>query len=501
MAEGYFTSEEMRDLLTETRDAVKALAEDGVQLTGSKAEEIIENQYKTINIILHRTNLGKIFGSTWDKGESPTLTRTDHAINAVAEAGVDMQNVRNDFDGFPIFGEIKEVEDSYGNIFMRIPKLYIRKAKADGYRLWQVSKTEYPGFYLPWCFWDFDNNKALDYFDFGKHKGSYDGNDNLCSIPGVAPKCNQNIVQFRTAALKNNNPAEGIKGYQQLDLHAVDMLRTLAFIEFGTLDIQSIMKGYTEGIYSNTHVAIVEENGTNSIVITNAQGNNYKIGQTVSVSKVGTAESSLPNIAYGRTITNIETDTPTSDQTTITFDGEAVDIALGDFIQNTGFLNGFSSQIAASSGSIVSNSTGKFPCIYRGIESPFGDMYQFVDGINITSARQAWITENAANYASNVFAFPYKKLGYTNAQASNYIKEMGLDPKFPFAEFPVDVISSGQTKYYSDYYYQASSANYIARFGGLWNAGAAAGFSLWRLDSASAHSGSRSGGRLLKKPL
>jgi hypothetical protein len=454
---------------------------------------------KNINMILSRKPDEVILGATWDKGETPTLTREEAAKDLVANVGVDRENVRNDFDAAPIFGEIKEVEDELGNIFMRIPKFFIRKAKGTDYRGWWVSKTEYPGFYLPWCFWDFDNNKALDYFDFGKHKGSYDGNGNLCSIPDVAPKCNQNIVQFRTAAQKNN--AGGIKGYQQLDIHAVDILRTLAFIEFGTLNIQSIMTGYTNGIYGKTHAALINESDTNSIVITNAQASNYEIGQTVSISTAAIAESSLPNIAYGCTITNIETDVPESGQATITFDGDPVNISIGDYIQNTGFINGFSKRIAASSGSIINNDTGKFPCIYRGIESPFGDMWQFVDGVNITPDWQAWITENTANYASNTFAFPYKQLGYTNAQTTNYVKEMGLDPNFPFAEFPVAVISSGQTKYYSDYYYQASVTNYIARVGGSWSNGAYAGLSYWSLNHTSSYSYSFIGGRLLKKAL
>ena len=47
---------------------------------------------------------------------------------------------------------------------------------------------------------------------------------------------------------------------------------------------------------------------------------------------------------------------------------------------------------------------GKYPAVSTGaVESPFGDMWQFVDGVNINE-NQAWVAKNAAQYASNVFA-------------------------------------------------------------------------------------------------
>ena len=68
--------------------------------------------------------------------------------------------------------------------------------------------------------------------------------------------------------------------------------------------------------------------------------------------------------------------------------------------------------------------------MYRGIESTYGDIYQFVDGININDL-QAWVALNANDYASNVFASPYKELGYLNAPASEYIKRNGLRQSVP----------------------------------------------------------------------
>ena len=68
-----------------------------------------------------------IYGVSWDKGELPDLTRTDDAVGLTANVGIDTAVVTNDFDNTPLFGSIREVEDTLGNKFIRIPKLYIKK--------------------------------------------------------------------------------------------------------------------------------------------------------------------------------------------------------------------------------------------------------------------------------------------------------------------------------------------------------------------------------------
>ena len=443
--------------------------------------DIMRRQFAVASdVIVH-----DVYGVSWDKGETPTLTRTDKAIGLIANAGIDDQVVQNDFDSVPIYKAMREVTDDYGNVFIRIPKVYIRKTDGVGSKTWQVCGTKRPGFYLPWCFWDFANNRELPYIDVGKHKATLSANNKLESKPGSPPLINKNIVQFRDYATANG------LGYQQLDIHVIDVLRTLFFIEFATLDAQSVMQGYSSGRYgTESDLATISESATNRIIVSNATAAGYSAGQTISV---GTARYGT-NVFYGRTITAIED--YDVDNKAIVFDGELVDITAGNFLQNTGWINGFSSGIAASSGSIVANN-GKYPCSYRGIESLWGDVFQFVDGVNITD-RQAWVCKNAAQYASNVFANPYEQLSYINGDTNGYITAMGYDPNFPFAEFPVAI--SPSVTHYKDYYYQDVGLR-IARFGGSWIAGAYAGLSYWALYSSSSTATVHYGGRLLKKPL
>ena len=50
--------------------------------------------------------------------------------------GIDSEIVRNDFDNVPLFGEIHEVVDTLGNVFVRIPKFYIKKVDTENFKSW-----------------------------------------------------------------------------------------------------------------------------------------------------------------------------------------------------------------------------------------------------------------------------------------------------------------------------------------------------------------------------
>ena len=446
-----------------------------------------------INRTITRDEGKAIFGARWDKASSPTLVRTDESVGMTANAGVGSASVINNFDVAPIWGEIEEVQDTLGNVFMRIPKCYIKKVDAPGFLSWQVSKHRHPGFYLPWCFWDFTNGRELAFVDVGKYKGSSEviaTTTRLRSVPNVAPLINTTIVNMRTFAQNNN--VSGLNGYQQLDIHVVDLLQTLFYIEFATLHSQAIMQGLSIGPYSAAHTATVAETAVNRIIVANAHADLFRVGQTISI---GTSLGGN-QIFYGRRITAITVFDASN--RAISFDGAPVNIAVGNIVYNTGAINGFSlGAISATSGTPVAND-GRFPMMYRGIESLYGNTWQFVDGININE-RQAWIATNAAQYASNVFASPYTMLGYVNSATDGWVTAMGFDSFNPFANLPV-AVGGGTTTFYSDHYGQAAGQR-IAFFGGVWTFGSALGVSCWNLDGSSASAVVALGGRLLKKPL
>ena len=449
------------------------------------AEILLPNKNQ-IDKIIKKSPFHKTYGIDWDVS-AKTFTRTNDAADAVVNLGTDLNIVENDFDVSEIFGSITEVEDDYGNVFIKWPKTYLRKIVTPTRVINQASLQKKPNYYRPAIFWDFTNNKELDYVLIGKHIGSLSADGTrLESKPGKYPLVSKNIVQMRTLAQANG------AGYQLLDIHAVDYLQTLFTIEQATVDSQSKLFGYANGRYTETDLAVITESDTNKVVLPNATAALYEVGQSISM---GTSLGGN-QIFYGRTIISIEVYDDSNKS--LIFDGNPVTITAGNMVYNSGYKTGFSSNIASSVGSINSNSSGKHPFVWHGIESLYGDIWQFVDGLNIND-NQSWVCRDADDYASNLFAVPYEKLSYINATSNNYVLTRGFDRAHPYAQLPTAVGAIGDSQY-KDYYYQATGQR-IALVGGSWTDGSAAGLFYWTLSSSSANTGLSIGGRLLKKAL
>ncbi len=431
--------------------------------------------------------LMEIYGAYWNGGSSPTMTRTHGAIGATVNAGTDANMVLNTADFWSVFKDNEEVTDSYGNQFIKWNKCYIRKIfLLPGYYWKGASRFKHDeNWYLPACFYDFTNSKELDYCYIGKYPASLsDDGLRLESKSGKFPLSNKNIVQFRDYAKANG------AGYQQLDIHVVDLLTTLYEIEFATLNSQSVCAGFTAGQWNSAHTAVIAETGVNRIVIANAYADAYRVGQTIGI---GTSLGGN-QIASNRLITAISV--YDASNKAITFDGAAVNVSIGNIVYNLPMKNGTCDAVASSVGSPVSNSDGKQTFKWHGLESIFGNIWQWVDGININEF-QAWVCRNADNYASNLFGAPYEQLGYVNANANGYTIEMGYDANLPFANFP-KTLGGSSTTYYSDYYYQ-NTGQRVARLGGYLDNGSGTGLRAWFLHSSSALAHVSIGGRLVKK--
>ncbi|WP_258115469.1 fibronectin type III domain-containing protein [Levilactobacillus yiduensis] len=156
--------------------------------------------------------------------------------------------------------------------------------------------------------------------------------------------------------------------------------------------------------------------------------------------------------------------------------------------------NGTGSNHAGSSG--YATSTG--PMDYRGIENMYGNLYQFVDGINITN-QKPWVCDDPAKYQSDLFAAPYQPLGYA-LPASGFITKMGYDPDHPFAQFAT-VANGTLSTYYTDYQF-TTTGNMVAYYGDYWGSSVGYGGAFcWGFDYASSGTGVYHGSRLIRRAL
>ena len=480
---------ENADIIDESIKEVDGRISNIIAQSGTSSTEVVDARgtYTVLGDRLENieTTLGmkSILGAKWNRTSNPIMTRIGGAVGMTAAIGIDGQVVINDFDNAPIYRDMKQVTDLLGNVFIRIPKFYIRKQVTSTFQTWEVSPFKHDGFYLPWCFWDFVNNKELDYVDVGKYQASKSVDNKLESKPLTYPLINASIVTFRTYARANG------AGYGQFDIHVADALQTLFLVEFATLNSQAVMPGFTNGKYEATRLAVLTETAVNRVVLANANADVFKVGQPISI---GTSQGGN-QVFYGRTITAINVVDASNKE--LVFDGAPVNITTGNVVYNTGWRSGWSSAVLAKSGTIIAND-GFYPMMYRGIESLYGDVWKWVDGVNINE-RQAWVCENQDQYVSNLFTAPYKMLSYVNALTDGYPKRMGMDFANPFANFPVEH-GGATTTFYSDHYYQATGAR-VAQLGGGWNNGASAGLFYWFLNSSSSFTNISFGGRLLRK--
>ncbi len=149
--------------------------------------------------------------------------------------------------------------------------------------------------------------------------------------------------------------------------------------------------------------------------------------------------------------------------------------------------------LGMKSGSV--DKTGKTSMMYRGIEDIYGNVMQFVDGINIKDD-QAYICYDQSQYASDKFDGCYKPIGYTNATSRGSISKLGYDPNNPMVVFPTETIESDSTNI-NDYFWR-SNGDKIAINSGTYSENTKCG--LWYLSvySASSYSSNGISARLLK---
>ena len=334
-------------------------------------------------------------------------TRTDDAIGKNVTL-VDNKNINSDFDTAEIYKEMVEVTDSYGNQFVKIPKFYIKKTKT-GPVVWtyQISKTKVDdNYYLSESFKNPSTGDILDYVLVGRYEARINGTK-LESKRGANPAVSQTISTFRTYAM-NNGPS-----YHLMDIHIVDVINTLAYIEFGSVELQQFMFGYT---------------------------------------------------------------------------------TLGLSLKSCGS----SDSVPTASGSPTNGTNGLNVMRYRYIENLYGQIWKFVDGVNVRN-RQVYVSKNHTNYASDVFVGDYQLVGYSIGSTNGWTYELGYDANYPFVNITTDIRSASTDTIYRDYYQSNTGDREVVFGGSMTNALGYAGTHFWDAASASSNSSNRLGARLIKK--
>ena len=441
------------------------------------------------------TKKGNLYGikRKVNDNTSSAWERIEDSVGLVAKATKNGEAVQNDFDSRYPWSEIisynydvtnKKINAYYGDptfkfdgsngeVLTRIPEFYWKREIVDGYEYIYIADYAIAGF-----------NKA-EQFSIGRYDACIDEDGKLHSFSGYSPSTNKNITQHRAAAKLLSDE------FCMLD-YRYFLLQMLYLVEYANFNSQSQLgNGIVSMRYTSNDKALIAGENTNTIVI--ATNSYFVVGQQIAI---GTTVDGV-NICKDRTITEIEEySKDTTEGTAITFDGDPVTIAVGNIIHSCGQKEGGCDSLGMKSGCLANDS--KHAVIYRGIENIFGNVYNWVDGINIQDY-QAYICRDPEQYISDKFEAPYEKIGYLNSEEENqYIKKLGYDEKNPDIALPIEVGGGvGSTTGMCDSYH-ASTGNRVALVGGVFYSGAVAGLWRWNCYGTSTSSYLHIGARLLK---
>jgi hypothetical protein len=204
-------------------------------------------------------------------------------------------------------------------------------------------------------------------------------------------------------------------------------------------------------------------------------------------------------VCQHRTITEIEPEkTPGGEETgnvIITVDGNPFSTTVEDeglgtpvnIIYHVGQKTGGCDGLGNASGSADGSKGNKVSVSYRGLEDLWGNVWEFVDGINIKNRSADSIDEIEAQpyvadhgFASNEFAEPYQPSGITLPSGNGYVKDFACSAAADWLLMPsaAGETGTGSSTYIPDYFYQnwnGSTTDKVALVGGRWNTGPTAG--------------------------
>lgn len=116
---------------------------------------------------------------------------------------------------------------------------------------------------------------------------------------------------------------------------------------------------------------------------------------------------------------------------------------------------------------------------YRGIENPFGDLFEFIDGIFFNNNR-IYYCKNPSDYSDTLDTKKYSLMAGVLPSGNGYVSQLNFNSSNPYCRLPSEVsISSDSDSYYGDYFVATTSDYNIPIFGGSYLTGANAGIFHW----------------------
>lgn len=142
-------------------------------------------------------------------------------------------------------------------------------------------------------------------------------------------------------------------------------------------------------------------------------------------------------------------------------------------------ITGATTNLGNASGAVM-NANNFNVVTYRGEENLWGNIWTFVDGMNINAKgiHKLYVADHA--FADSVLDGAYKDTGITLAKANGYVSAFGYNEAFDWLFVTSEVLGNSSLPV-GDYFWQNHTYNavMIALLGALWGDGARAGAFCW----------------------
>ena len=291
--------------------------------------------------------------------------------------------------------------------------------------------TEYPGYYLKRWRDDtyeyvqisagaFDGAVYIEPWEWGRYPSSLMGSKHV-SMSGKHPDC-----RINRATVRARSKAAG-EGYYSMDSTSYWAYSMLVLVKYASLNTQEkVCKGYYYLRYTDQDKALVAEQSTNRIVIALATAaNEYLVGNAV---EIGTSLGGA-QVAKQRLITRVE-DYSSGSVTgkAIYFDGDPVNIAVGNIISHCANISGTTDSLGMKDGCLAND--GKHAMLLLGHEH--NGQYAFVDNVNRYQDKLYVCYNNTATKDNVGDTDPnYKALSFAFPTTSGWQLLEGFDPEHP----------------------------------------------------------------------
>ena len=180
--------------------------------------------------------------------------------------------------------------------------------------------------------------------------------------------------------------------------------------------------------------------------------------------------------------------------------GVGVTNKTDDGASNMSEITGFTSSLGNATG-VATTTDGWTVVSYRGEENPYGNIWKWIDGINIYNYGEGSVYIADHTFADSKKDGAYQDAGITIAGGNGYVSAFAYSEDFDWLFIASEVNGNSSLPVGDNFYQNKASSQYtVALLGGGWYSGASAGGFCWYVGDAVSNRSRLIGGRLLYAP-